>query len=140
MRQRLYDFDALATQLFDALADHPDGFTIHEISALLEIPRQTANMVIRTLRLTLGQGDSITVPYRVDGRQRRYFLASQVEALVERNNIRQTTYASNMETEIAMWQAVKAQTNGRTVEGRKARLYLKYWTRLSEDINELAEL
>lgn len=140
MRHRLYDFDALATSLFDALADHPEGFTIHEIGVLLEIPRQTANTVIRTLRLTLGQGDSITVPYKIDGRQRRYFLASQVEALRERSEIRQATYASNMDTEIAMWTAVKAQTNGRTIEGRKARLYLKYWTRLREDINELAEL
>lgn len=134
---RRYDYDDLVNRLFDALADAPKGWTIHEISSYLEIPRRVADNIIRALRMSLGDSDEINVVYRVDGKQRRYLLVGNFEDAKERLDIRLATYLANFETEVGILRSIVAGSDGRTREGRKARVVLKYFTRLREDLAEL---
>jgi len=136
-RPRRYDIDDLVNRLFDALADAPEGWTIYEISAYLDVPCWVASRVIRSLRLLLGDVDQINCVYRKDGRQRRYVLIGNPEDAKERHDIRLATYVANIETERAIWRSIVAESDGRTREGRKARMVLRYFTRLQEDLADI---
>ncbi len=105
---RRYDYDDLVNRLFDALADAPKGWTIHEISSYLEIPRRVADNIIRALRVSLGDSDEINVVYRVDGKQRRYLLVGNFEDAKERLDIRLATYLANFETEMGILRSIVA--------------------------------
>ena len=138
MGVRIYDYDDLLNQLFDALSDVPEGWTIHEISTYLDVPQHVAVNTIRALRLACGDSDDINVSYRVDGRQRRYVLIGNLDAAKERLQIRLSTYLANFETERAILQSIVTAYKGkRNREAQKARTVLKYFTRLAEDIGEL---
>lgn len=138
MGARIYDYDDLLNQLFDALSDAPEGWTIHEISSYLDVPEHVAANTIRALRMACGDSDDINVSYRVDGRQRRYVLIGNLDAAKERLHIRLSTYLANFETERAILQSIVTAYKGkRNREAQKARTLLKYFTRLDEDIREL---
>lgn len=138
MGARIYDYDDLLNRLFDALSDAPEGWTIHEISAYLDVPQHVAFNTIRALRMACGDSDDINVSYKVDGRQRRYVLVGNLDAAKERLQIRLSTYLANFETEQAILQSIVTAYKGkRNREAQKARTVLKYFTRLAEDIGEL---
>lgn len=137
MARRIYDHEALAARLYDLLAAKPDGLDIHEIAAHLEIPREQADMVVRKLRLILGEGDSINVPVRIEGRRHVYYLAGRPVDGAGWQAIRVKTMLSRLDVDRAWWRSMVTATSGRTKEGRMARAVEKYFNRLVEDVEEI---
>ena len=137
MGVRRYDLEDLAGQLFTLLASKPDGLDIHEIADELDIPRRKSETVIRCLRLLLGGGDSINVPWRAEGKRRIYFLAGQVEQGQAWQGFRVATKISQIKVDLAWWRSMVAATDGRTREGRLSRMVLRHWERLDEDLADL---
>lgn len=137
-----------AGELFDLLAGAPDGMTIDEITADLKITQRYAEEVLRDLRLTLGHSDDLFVPCdRDDDGIYRYCLKSGA-AIVNANPdndkpssqwtaTRITDLESRLLLFIAAARSAETATDGRTTEGRKAALFLRYMLRLAEDLAEV---
>jgi len=136
-RPSLYHYDDLVNRLFDGLADAPQGWTIHEIGTYLSVPRQVGQEVIRRLRRLLADTDQVNVVYRVAGRARKYILIGTLEDAKERLNIRLATYQEQFATETAILRSLVAGSDGRSREGRKARVVLRAFTRALEDVAEI---
>lgn len=138
-RPLLYNLDELSGSLYDTLADNPAGMTKKELVVALGVPAHVVSHTIRHLRLALAGGESIAVPYRKDGRTRRYFLTTDAHDLRERDQIQLRAQISRNQTEVAHWTTAVANADGRTVAGRLARIQLRGYARLLEDQTELYE-
>lgn len=145
--------DTRIVQLFDALVASPGGLTIHDIGDVLGLNvtnpvgrgRSTAFAVIRSLRLKLGalnsDGDDrlhgYSIPIRRDGMSQLYVLSANRSQSTEWQGVRADTALSRMEVDLAHWRSLVANTDGRTVDGRIARVMLRHFTRLQEDLQDI---
>jgi hypothetical protein len=143
---RKYDFEKLAATLYDLLATNADGLDLHEIADRLGFgelsltnKRRVIHGVIRTLRLILGEGDSINVPYRIEGARYVYFLAGRPEEGDQWQEIRMSNKLAQVDVDIAYWRSMVTAHDGRSRNGRYARAFLKHFMRLREDLRELAD-
>ena len=131
-----------AGRLFDALADAPDGMTISQIIGELKVDQRTAELVLRTLRLILGSSDDLFVVCdRDDDAVYRYRLMS-AKAIVDAEQSQWTgTRVVDLESRLILFiaaaKAAVRATDGRTHEGKIARLMERYMRRLAEDLAEL---
>jgi IclR helix-turn-helix domain len=131
-----------AGRLFDMLAEAPLGLTVAEICDELSVPKRTAHTVIRVLRMTLGTSDDLFVVCDIaDDGVYRYQLKSGA-ALVDAEQSRWTsTRVADLESRLVLFmsasKAAAAATDGRTTDGRKALLFVRWSQRLSEDLAEL---
>jgi hypothetical protein len=132
---RRYDYEDLAGQLFLILEAEPDGMDKRQIAAKLSVPVRVVVKIIRKLRLILGAGDSINVPWRADGRRRVYFLAGQVDLGQQWQGARIAKKLADLEIDLAWWRSMVEATDGRTLDGKRARLALRHQQRLFEDIS-----
>lgn len=137
---KVYDWDAMATDLFDALADRAEGMDRHEIIKALDLTREKhVYKVIRQLRLALGAGDTINVSIRRDRNRSVYFLTGVVEDVSPWSRTRMREQLSKLEGLSAVWHSLAAGTDGRTIAGKVARHVSLYLDRLLEDVRiELA--
>lgn len=134
-RRPAYNWDALATELFDQLVATPDGLDRHQIRARLNLPRaKPVYKIIRTLRMALGHGDVINVSLKRDGNRAVYFLAGTVDDVQPYTHARLQEQLSKLEGLAAVWSSIAAGIDGRTVDGKVARHVLRYLTRLVEDV------
>jgi|SRR5882757_902302 len=146
--------DNQIVQLFDAFVKSPNGLDIHQIGDILNLDtfesngsgRKRAFKVIRQLRLRLGtfNGDpnddlhGYTVPIKKINNKSVYFLTANREQGSEWQGIRADTVLSRLEVDLAHWQSMVSSTDGRTTNGKIARLYVKHFSRLIEDVQEIA--
>lgn len=127
--------------LFDLAVAAPDGFTVENAMDVLGLTHPQANTAIRDLRRFLGEsGDTINLPADPQSKGDRW-LYRLVGSLNEvrgwvMNRVRDTE--SRLRTMQAMMSSIVAATDGRSIEGRKARVMDKALRRLVEDLDELA--
>lgn len=69
-----YDWDAMITDLFDLLAEHPEGKTITDICDRLEVDVPVARIAVNRLRETLGDDGNANIIVTPAGRDRLYRL------------------------------------------------------------------
>lgn len=127
--------------LYDYLTENPDGVTIDDIAAHLNSSVAWANRIVRELRLVLGTTSDVNLVCNPMGQGQRwnYLLVGTNEGAEPWARNRARDSESRLRTQRAIWSSVAAATDGRTVEGRKARHAKKAMTRLLEDFAEIEE-
>jgi hypothetical protein len=132
--------DELAGRLFDYAVGQPT-FTNRQAMAGLEIKHlATFNQAARRLRLILGEDDiNLVCTPQGEGEPWLYELVGNLENAGPwvRNRLRDLE--ARIETQHAVSRSLVTATDGRTVEGRKARLFAKTLGRLQEDLAELSD-
>ncbi len=128
----------LMDKLFDYLADRPDGATMDEIAAVLDVTHRKAKRVVRELRLFLG-GDSInlTADPQGSGEPWLYRLVGDVDNARAWVANQWRHAESRLETMIAFTESLLNATDGRSLEGRKARVLNRHLVRAKEDLTEI---
>ncbi len=130
-----YDYDALSVMLFDELVRRPNGMTMGEIIELLEVPRRdVASKVITTLRIALGEGDSIAVPVIQKGLKHIYQLSGSFDESRDWLIKRARYKAQLLKSDSASLRALVKATDGRTLDGKAASRMLTTAIRLEEDV------
>lgn len=136
--------DARALALFELAKARPAGVTIDQIARHLGVPYQEANHVVRHLRRHLGKLDSIWLVATPQGKGERWLYSLSGVAMLDAadpdgrwitNRVRDAE--TRIEIMLSMMDAAVRGTNGRTVEGRKARVMQRAFTRLREDFAEI---
>lgn len=136
-RNENYDYEELSTTLFEKLVDSPDGMTMEEIVKFLDVQdRSVATKVITTLRLDLGEGDTITVPVIRDGALHKYILSGVMDDSHDWLQRRARFLRQFVKTETAALGALARRVDGRSKEGRALRMALTDAVRLEEDLAE----
>ena len=129
---------ACRDDLFDLLAAEPDGLTIPEMTEALSVGQTRIQQAIRDLRLFLGEFDSINVINERQGRgePHRYRLVGTFNESREWVIGRINDTESRLKTLGAVSASLVAATDGRSAEGKRARLISKVVTRLVEDLHD----
>lgn len=127
-------------KLFDLAAFNADGFTVEDAAAALGCSPQLVSTAIRDLRSFLAD-DSINLICEPAG-----FLAPWVYRLVGNFDEARGWTANRIgdaEARLLTLQAVATSvltgTDGRTIEGKRAKIMVKALGRLVEDLGELGE-
>lgn len=126
--------------LFDLLAGEPDGLTVTDMRCALGCGVTATEQAIRDLRLTLGDSDSINVVCdpQGQGEEWRYRLVGDLDGNRRWIANRLGDTESRLRTMRAVATSLVAATDGRTLDGRRARLIDKALRRLVEDLEEVA--
>lgn len=133
-RPQKYDYEAMATSLFEELVRRPDGMLMEEIIEYLDVPdRFVASRVITTLRLDLGEGDAITVPVIQEDKRHIYKLVGSYDDAQEWLLKRARYMAQRLKTDAAATSSLVRRTDGRTSSGKAARRLQTSASRLAED-------
>src|SRR5215218_7041192 len=136
-RNPKYDYEALAASLFDEMAENRPEMTMREIIDFLDVPDSTVtSKAITTLRLDLGEGDTITVPVVRDGQAHIYRLSGAYDDSQDWLLRRARFLAGFVKTESAALNSLYRRADGRSRDGRALRLALTDAARLSEDLGE----
>ncbi len=134
-RARKYDYEELSVRLFNELVSRPDGMTMDEIMEVLDVSRrEVASKVITTLRLALGEGDSIAVPVIRHGKQHVYKLTGVWDDSREWIIKRARYKAQTLKSDSATTRALVQSTDGRTLDGKVVRRLATSLQRLEEDV------
>lgn len=126
--------------LLDYAVANLDGFTVADVMTDLGLTHAQTNITIRDLRLWLCEvGDTINLTADPQGQNDRW-LYRLVGTLDEArpwatNRVRDTE--SRIRTQKAIWCTIVAATDGRSTEGRKARVMQRAFTRLIEDLDTI---
>lgn len=147
--------DPVTVRLFEALVRAPDGLDIHEIGKELDVDvtdpcgvgRHKAFAAIRALRLRLAELNDdkdermhgYTVPIRRDSQRHVYFLTANREQGATWQGVRADTVLSRLQVDLAHWKSLQTSTDGRTADGRIARAYVRHFSRLIEDVQEIKQ-
>lgn len=134
-----YNRDELLTQMWDLLVSRPGGVTIHEIAAALRTTRYYADGIVRSFRLLFGDTDSINLVCAPNGSRQPwlYSLAGTYDGSSTWTGNRIGDAESRFETIIAIVRSIVTATDGRTIEGKRARIMLRALTRAQEDLADL---
>jgi hypothetical protein len=126
--------------LFDLLVDAPDGLVVFQMMAALELDKWTVDQAIRDVRMIFAD-DEINLVCDPQGASEQwlYRLVGCYEEAAPWLASRSSDQETRLRTMKAVTQSMVNNADGRTTEGRKARLKLKYFTRLIEDLEELRE-
>lgn len=125
--------------LFDLLAGSPDGLTAGDIKAGLGCTKRLAENAIHDLRIVLGDSDTINVTCDPQGIRESwlYRLVGDIDG--SRRWI--ANRLGDTETRLRTMQALAASlvngSDGRTLDGRRARIIEKALRRLIEDLDDL---
>lgn len=129
--------EARAAELFDLLVAHPDGLDKWDICFEMDIDEQLFFRALRCLRLTLGEGDTLTVPVRREGRRAFYFLSGSVAEGDEWVGERIKRARAQVQVDRAYWASLTNASDGRTLEGRYIRTLARWTNRVAEDLAEI---
>src|SRR5262249_4087299 len=130
------------TDLVTYLHRHPNGVTKDQMATALHCSSQTVVLTIQELRDYLGDIEGFNLVGEPDGAslpqgQWKYRLvSSQAEANWWMTN-RHHDAIRRLKTLQAIEASIEAATDGRTTEGREARLINRALTRLIEDIEDI---
>jgi hypothetical protein len=124
--------------LYDLLADTPAGVTIDQIMGSLEVNHRTAKEAVHDLRELLGE-DEINVPATPRGERERwlYQLVGTLDGCREwvANRIGDTE--TRLRTIQSVMRSLVNATDGRTTDGRRARIIETALRHLVEDLDNL---
>jgi hypothetical protein len=136
--------DSRILTLFDQLVANPKGVTIAGIAAEQGIGDKMARHIVRRLREACGQTDTVNVICEPDAADPS---GPWLYRLVGRLDDARWWFSNRLgdaESRIRVLQGVASSlaraADGRTVEGRRARLIDRALTRLVEDLDSLGEL
>lgn len=123
------------------LTEHPEGSTIEDLAEALGTSLDGARRAVQRLRIELGANQEVNLICNPAGQRQRwlYFLVGTVDEAKPWATNRRRDSETRLRTQQAIWTSVAAATDGRTVEGRKARRAQKAMTRLLEDFAEIEE-
>lgn len=135
-----FDYEELATTLFEELVSEPDGLTMEQIIERLELnDRFTASKVISTLRIALGDGDTITVPVIRKGMTFTYRLSGSLDQCQNWLMTRARYMATRLKSDAAATASLTKGLDGRTHDGRTVRRLRTSAERLVEDAEAFLE-
>ena len=125
--------------LFDFAVQEVNGFTVEDVMAELEITHHQANQAIHDLRLFLGDFDSLNLPCDPAGHCERwlYRLVGDLDSTRVWSTNRVRDAESRIRTMDAMLQSIVRATDGRSTQGRKARVMERALRRLVEDLDTI---
>lgn len=131
-----------AGDLFNLLADAPEGISIDEIAEGLNVGQREAESVLRVLRLILGNTDDLFVvcDRDPDGVYRYRLMSGHAVVDAEESSWTGTRIGdleSRLVLFIAAARSAVAATDGRSKDGQKAHLFVRWMQRLAEDLAEL---
>ena len=133
--------DELVNALFDFAVAHPEGFTNEQFMEAEDFTDLTTfNQTSRRLRAALS-GDSITLvcdPPEEGGGRWTYRLVGQVDDGSPWIQNRLRDAETRVSTMSSVASALVNGTDGRTMDGRRARVIHKALSRLTEDLSDLA--
>ena len=129
---------ARAGLLFDYAAEQAEGFLAQDALDELDLTRDQFRRAARTLRLILAN-DSINLICLQQGfgEPKRYHLVGTLDKAGPWVRQRMRGIESQLETVLAVSSSLVNSTDGRTVDGKKARLINRHVGRLVEDLGEL---
>jgi hypothetical protein len=132
------NMDEYLTALSDLLMSTPEGVTIHQIASALGLSVRDAARVVRAFRL-LFRDDTVTLVAWTNGQNQPWLYRLAGTAVDAEPWILNRTQdgESRLETMQAVYTPIVANTDGRTVEGRKARIILRAATRALEDLRDM---
>jgi len=125
-----------AHELFDYLAARPDGVTMAAICHHFGWKRVATNEALRALRLILADGDSITVVSEPDTPSAPWLVrlvGTYDDARWYVTN-RLGDLEARIETQVGVARSLEAATDGRSTEGRKARMIRSTLSHLVEQL------
>lgn len=127
-------------QLFDYAVAHPDGFTIDDLTGDTGWNRRDANAAIHDLREYLGTMDDINLPCSPNGYGQRwiYRLVGTMADTHGWTKNRLGDTETRLRTMNSMTASIVRGTDGRSTEGRKARLIETGLRHLVEDLDNIA--
>lgn len=127
------------TALFDILAGSPEGLTVDDMAAALGVSHHLTSDAIRELRLLLGDTDEINLICDPQGSRERwlYRLVGNLDGSRRWVANRLGDTESRLRTMQSIADSLVSATDGRTLDGRRARLIRKALVRLVEDLDEL---
>lgn len=131
--------EARRDMLFDYAVRHPAGFTNEDVMADEGWSLREFNDAVRDLRLFLGGFDDINLPCDpTSGRDRWvYRLVGNLDDARGWITNRLGDTESRIRTQQAMMASIVTATDGRTSEGRKARVIETALRHLVEDLDNL---
>jgi len=126
-------------RLFDYAASKRDGFTYQDVAIDLEWDRGEFFAVARKLRIMLGNDDTINLVCEPQGQSQpwRYQLVGTVDDARGWVTNRMTDCETRVVTILAICATLVSATDGRTAQGRRARIMNKGLARIVEDLAEL---
>jgi hypothetical protein len=127
-------------RLFDYAVSKPEGFTKDDVMEDLNWDRGTFSHASRALRIMLGSDDEVNLVCTPQGKGQPwlYQLTGQLgdDAKLWISN-RLTDCESRVQTVRAITSSIVSATDGRSTDGRRARLMQRSMTRLTEDLAEI---
>ena len=125
--------------LFDLVVASPDGVTVSQMMAEMDLTKKQAGVAIRDLRLFLGEYDGVNLPCvpQKPGEEWVYHLAGTLDDVREWAISRINDTVSRLLTMDAVMSSIVEATDGRSLEGRKARIIERSLARLLEDIETM---
>lgn len=127
------------TQLFDYASERPAGFTYRDIRRDLKWDRSHFFRTARALRLTLGDADDISLVCDRQGARQpwRYRLVGEFSQASDWVRNRTDDAESRMLTIESVLASVLRNTDGRSRDGRRARIMYRAIQRAREDLADL---
>lgn len=124
--------------LWDYAVAHPDGFTRYDVEDDLGWSNVGLSYVARHLRMFFAD-DEITLTATPQGKGEAwlYQLVGNVEDAAPWSRNRLLDAETRLKTMHAVTQSLVHATDGRTLEGRRARIMEKALRRLNEDLVDL---
>ena len=133
--------EARRDALFTLAVDSPEGVTVADMMAALEATHAQVKVAIRDLRLFLGEFDECNFPCDPsDQGQWVYRLVGTYDDARQWMANRLGDGEARLRTMNAMMASMVAGSDGRTIEGRKARVIETGLRHLVEDLDNLALL
>lgn len=130
--------DQHVSDLIDFLVASPEDVTIHEIADALQLSVRQAQGVVRSTRLWFEVSDTINLVCHPNGRGPwLYSLVGDPTSTKEWSDRRVSHVDTELETIHAMLTTTVRNTDGRTIEGRKARIMERAVRRMLEDLADL---
>jgi len=133
----------LAGLVFDQLVAHPDGMTVPDFCEELSLPRRTIYKGIRDARMILAEDDTLFILSDPQGAREPWLYRLVDGAMVI--DASESGWVSNrigdaqtrVQTIYAGMRVAARATDGRTRDGRKARVLARACGRLVEDLEEI---
>ena len=126
-------------ELFSYAVDHPEGFTIDDLTGDTDWNRRDANAAIHDLRKFLGDTDDINLVCNPNGHGQRwvYRLVGDLAGLQPWARNRLGDSETRLRTMNSMTASIVKATDGRSAEGKRARIIETGLRHLVEDLDNI---
>jgi hypothetical protein len=128
-------------RLFDFAAAHEKGWTVHDAARGLRWTKEEVYHAIQALRDVFGEAKDVNLVCEPTGQRQAwlYRLTGKLEDVRWWGHNRTGDAMRRIRTILAVHRSVVAATNGRTLEGKMARVVVRHLQRLVEDATDLIE-